>query len=508
MLEYAILLSLLLIALTLLYKWSVSSFGVWKRKGVPYDSDNLYPFVGNMKATFTRGTHIAYLIDDLYNKFKDTSEFAGFYATLQPTFIPLSAEMSCAIAIKDFSHFPDRDFHNDPNFDVLMNNISTISGPDWKYQRTKLSPTFTSGKLRGMTVAINDSCDMFINYMKKNYSGKEVDTESLIQDCIMCFIGKVVCGMNYYDIENPDPVFKKICSTFSQPSWRLSFRMILQFISPKLAIKMKFFPPYVENYFRELTVESMKAKARTQGDTKDFLQLLINLHKEDEMNNDKEGHFSMNAVIGNLFVFLLAGQETSTQAVTMLLYNLSKHPDVKHKLAKEIDTVLTTVPHELSYDDAMKKFPYLNQVLEESMRLYPLIFALNRICTKEYTVPGTDITIDVGTSVIIPVTALHRDARYWTDPDKFDPERFSPENKERIVPGSYVPFGLGPRMCIGNRLALLDMKILLIKLLHSFDVSPTERTPKEIKYDHKQPTQLKSVDKIYLQFTPRLSLLR
>ncbi|KAL1461996.1 hypothetical protein WDU94_013851 [Cyamophila willieti] len=505
MLEYAILLSLLLIVVTLLYKWSISTFDVWKKKGVPYDSQNLYPFIGNMKACFTSGTHLAYLLDDLYAKFKDKSDFAGFFATLQPTFVPLSADLAYTIAIKDFSHFPDRDFHNDPNYDILMNNISTISGPDWKYQRTKLSPTFTSGKLRGMTVAINNTCDLFINYMKKSFSGKEVDTENLIQDCIMCFIGKVVCGINYYDIENPDPVFKKICNTVNQPSWRTSLRMILNFASPRLAIKMKFFPNYVENFFRELTEQSMKAKACTQGETKDFLQLLINLHKEDEMNQNKEGHFDMNAVIGNVFVFLIAGQETSSNTVTMLLYLLSQHPDIKAKLVKEIDSVLTTIPHELTYDDAMKKFPYLNQVLDESMRIYPLIFALNRISTKEYTVPGSDITLDVGTSVMIPVRALHRDPRYWTNPDVFDPERFSPENKKNIVPGSYIPFGMGPRMCIGNRLALLDMKVLLIKLLHHFEVSPTERTPKKIKFDHKQPNMLKSLDPIYLKFTPRSS---
>lgn len=505
--EYASLLSLLLIVLTLFYTWSVRTFDHWKKRGVVFDGENLFALVGNLKACFFKKAHLADVVYSFYQRFKDKAEFGGFYVMREPTVIPLSADMTYSFLVKDFSHFYDRGFHVNENYDILCKNLFFTTGAVWKYQRTKLSPTFTSGKLRGMTTTINDTCDVFIDYMKK-FSGQEVDTQEKIGDCIMCFIGKVVCGMEYYDLENPEPIFKKICKEVNQPSLRTAFKMYLNFTSPYLSRKMKFFGQYVEDYFRKLATQSMQLKSQANGEgqrAKDFLQLITDLHEEDHINKDREGYFDMNAVIGNFFVFLIAGQETSTLTVTMLLYSLSQHPHVKQKLVDEIDAVMKTIPGEMTYDDAMKKFPYLNQVIDESQRYYPLLYALNRVCTKTYTIPGTEVTISPGTPVLIPVQALHYDPRYWTDPKKFDPDRFSAENIKKIVPGSYLPFGIGPRMCIGNRLALLDMKILLIKLLQTFQVSATPRTPKTIKFDPRQPNLMVPSEKLYLKFTLRSS---
>jgi cytochrome P450 family 9 len=115
------------------------------------------------------------------------------------------------------------------------------------------------------------------------------------------------------------------------------------------------------------------------------------------------------------------------------------------------------------------------------LRLWPPGFQTDRLCVKDYVIEPINpkekvVFVEKGTTVVIPVMALHRDPQYFSEPNKFDPERFSDENKSKIVPGSYLPFGLGPRNCIGSRFALLEIKILFFHLMSKFIILPDDET--------------------------------
>lgn len=100
-------------------------------------------------------------------------------------------------------------------------------------------------------------------------------------------------------------------------------------------------------------------------------------------------------------------------------------------------------------------FPYLDMVVSETLRMYPVLPFLDRITESDYQLPGTKLTLQAGTPVIIPMHALHMDAEYFPKPHIFDPERFSVQNKVNIKPNTYFPFGDGPRVCIGKRSCVL-----------------------------------------------------
>ena len=179
-----------------------------------------------------------------------------------------------------------------------------------------------------------------------------------------------------------------------------------------------------------------------------------------------------------LDIFLIFRYETTATLITFALYNLARNQDLQEKLHKilqesgEIDYNLTT------------SCTYLDAVIQETLRMYPPAAVMDREASEDYTLPGTEIVIPKGTDVQIPIVAIHMDPEFYPEPEMFDPERFMPENRDKLIPYTYLPFGAGPRNCIGMRFALLEAKLLLARMILSYRVSFTDKTiypPKYVK---------------------------
>ena len=154
----------------------------------------------------------------------------------------------------------------------------------------------------------------------------------------------------------------------------------------------------------------------------------------------------------------------------------------------------------LDYNTFMN-FEYLDMVVQETMRHNALVDP-QRCCSKDYTVPGTNFTIPKGMSVFIPAHGIMMDERYFANPTRFDPEHFSPENKEGRNPGTDLGFGFGARKCIGSRLALLQWKTGVAFAVQKFRILPTARTPERLELDPKSGnTQIKGG--IWIKFEER-----
>ena len=128
---------------------------------------------------------------------------------------------------------------------------------------------------------------------------------------------------------------------------------------------------------------------------------------------------------------------------------------------------------EVDYD-VLQKLPYLDMIIQESMRYYSAAVKVNRVCSKDTVING--IMIPKGTIITIPLQMIHKDPEYWPEPEKFDPERFTPEQKAKRHPYVWQPFGMGPRNCVGMRLGLMELKITLVYLIHHFTLHPCEKT--------------------------------
>ncbi|XP_047118510.1 probable cytochrome P450 6a14 [Schistocerca piceifrons] len=148
------------------------------------------------------------------------------------------------------------------------------------------------------------------------------------------------------------------------------------------------------------------------------------------------------------WVFFLGGFETSSTTVSFCLYELSRRPDIQKKLQEEVDDVMRKTNGDVTYDDIMTKMPYIEEVVNETLRMYPPGAVLNREVVQDYKLPEYDCVLEKGTKVIIPVMGLHYDRKYFRNPEEFDPEHFSVEQKASRHPYSYLPFGQGTRICI------------------------------------------------------------
>lgn len=210
--------------------------------------------------------------------------------------------------------------------------------------------------------------------------------------------------------------------------------------------------------------------------------------EESEIGKKEKGKINISDedITAQAFLFFLAGFDTISMQMSFMSHELAVNPEIQEQLRKEVDETLRKFDNVLTYE-ALLGMKYMDMVVSETLRKWTTGIATDRICTKSFTIEPKlpnekPLFIEKGTPVVLPMYAIHRDPKYYPDPEKFDPERFNDENKRKINPYTYVPFGVGPRACIGTRLALLEIKTLFCYLLAQFEIVPIEQTQIPLKF--------------------------
>lgn len=188
---------------------------------------------------------------------------------------------------------------------------------------------------------------------------------------------------------------------------------------------------------------------------------------------------SIEECASHLFLFYLAGFETSSSAAAYCLWELSRNPDKMAKLQQEIDINIATAHGQITYD-GIREMKYLDMCVKETMRLYPAALILNRICTKEYELADMHLKIPVGTPIIVSLFGIQRDEKYFPNASQFQPERFA---SKTFKENAYFPFGDGPRACIAKRMGEVMTKLAIIQLLAKFHFQTVDS--KEPEFDNR-----------------------
>lgn len=426
----------------------------WKRRGIKQKQQSF--FFGSVKGLILQNECLANVTQNYYN-FTKNEKICGLYFSYRPTLMINDPVLVRNIMIKDFQYFHDRGIYVNEEVDPLSGHLFSLSGEKWKKLRAKLTPTFTSGKLKGMFPILLDCGKTLQNFI----SNKIVTGDDIIEirDLLARFntdiIASVAFGIEVDSVNNPNADFRIIGRKIFEANFRNGIRLVLNFFIPKLnsILNLKGTDKEVEDFMMKIVKENVEYREANNVKRNDFMELLIQLKNygyckssEEEstdgsklIENDVVKKLTLNELCAQTFVFFAAGFETSSTTMSYCLYELAKNPHIQKKLQQEIDEKISN--NKISYE-IINELKYLNLCVDETLRKYPPVPILNRETTKNYTIPDTNIVIEKGTSVIIPVYALHHDPQYFPNPEKFMPERFLEKINEdgNLI---YLPFGDG-----------------------------------------------------------------
>uniref|UniRef100_A0A5S6Q3K5 Cytochrome P450 n=1 Tax=Trichuris muris TaxID=70415 RepID=A0A5S6Q3K5_TRIMR len=403
----------------------------------------------------------------------------GLYLGPQLNVVVTDLDLARDILVKNFSYFTDRShiaiLENKPMSDCLFN----LKQNEWKDVRCTVAHAFSNKIMNQMTAASLSKIRKFIDSIQSYAdSCEEFDIYKNFQVLTVDVIAQCAFALNLDGHGEVNKRFLANCRRlFDSYDFNESWLIKLSLLFPELNVLLKRCVPFAEfsKAEQELvhdlrTLLEQKRAAKLVG-SKDILQLLID-------NNDQHGrstgqrtkgiHLSDDSIVANALVFLLAGYETSSTAMGFAAWLLAKHTDVQKKLQEEIENKFPNNEN-VKELEAIQSMQYLDAVFRETLRLFPpLVLLVVRTCVKACTIRG--IRFVPGVQVLFPTYSIQRDEAFWAEAEEFKPERFLQDRKSHHQM-AWLPFGAGPRNCIGKRFAEIQFKITMIHLLRTYDLS-------------------------------------
>lgn len=458
------------------YLYMTRKFKYWKKKGITEISPPT-PFLGNFTECLLLKKAPAYFLKELYEQGKGLP-YLGFYILDKPFLLIRDREVIKNILVKDFNIFFDRYNNVDPDDRLGSNNLFFLRNPTWKIVRTKLTPFFSSGKLKKMFELMLQCGQNLDTYLESlNPKGETIEVRELTAKFTTDVIGSTAYGLDVNSFKNPDAEFRKYGKMIFHYNIIRGLEMLAFFFLPNIVrlTHRKLFGKKPTIFLRKVFWETLNYRMESGIKRNDLIDILLEL-KKNHVDQDFHGFkFDGDDLLAQAASFFTAGFETSSTTTAFALYELALQPDIQNTLRKEIVEALDQSGEKITYDTIMS-LPYLDMVISEILRMYPPLGYINRMPNKTYKVPNHDLVIEKGTPVYFPMLGLHYDSEYFPNPNKFDPERFSEENKRNIPSCVYFPFGEGPHACIGIRLGLLQIKLALVIILSKCDVTPCKET--------------------------------
>nr|CAD7462466.1 unnamed protein product [Timema tahoe] len=558
----------LTLIISALYLFLTRNFNHWKKKGIPYLKPT--PFFGNLKDIILQKQHIGEYLRTAYEKTSGEPYF-GLFAIDKPVIVAKDIDVIKNILVKDFDKFSDRSLSPVESVDPLSaKNLFGQKGLKWRHLRVKMTPTFTSGKLKKMFYLVDECAQKLTEIIEQeSVKGKPILVKETMARFTTDVIASCAFGVKSNAMTDPNSEFRKILRRIFELDVISSIKMALAFFVPSIVqtFKLKLLDETVATFVRKTLWDNVEYREKNGIVRHDFVDLLMQLRNSGEVIDDKENdhdikeNYSLTNENNKAFVFLAAGFETSSTTTTYALYELALDLDIQNKLRHEIITVLEKHDRKVTYDammemnyldmvvselegddfvaqafvflaagfetssttttyalyelaldldiqnklrheiitvlekhdrkvtyDAMMEMNYLDMVVSETLRKYPALPFLDRSAQVDYKIPGTNDILEKGTTVFIPTFGIHYDPKYYPNPEKFDPERFSAKNKNDIPKYANLPFGEGPRNCIGMRFGLMQVKTGLIHLLSKFEVNRHKETPVPVAFVTSSPT--------------------
>ncbi|XP_055540138.1 cytochrome P450 4d1-like [Wyeomyia smithii] len=368
----------------------------------------------------------------------------------------------------------------------LGKGLLISTGEKWFQRRKIITPTFHFKMLENFLEVFNSEADILVSKLKRHAGKVEFD----IYDYITLYALDSICatsmGVQIHAQDDPQNEYVIAVKQMSTFIIRRIFSVLRNFPSlfflypyakeqKQVILKLHNFTNSVIDSRRKI-LEQEKADNKVAFDISEedmyskrkltFLDLLLNVTIEGQP-------LSREDIREEVDTFMFEGHDTTTSGISFTMWNLAKYQDVQQRLYEEVIRVLgkDQTTKQLT-NMQIQQLEYLDMVVKESLRLMPPVPFIGRSLVEDMEING--ITIPAGTTITIKIYNIHRNPKVWPEPKKFDPERFSKSNESTRGPYDYIPFSAGSRNCIGQRYAMMELKVTLIKLLANYKVLPGE----------------------------------
>ena len=342
---------------------------------------------------------------------------------------------------------------------LLGKGVLTADGPDWKWQRQTAAPVFRHHDLLGFVATMAEAAERLLVQWREGASGAVRDVD---RDMTLVTFDVISHTLLPGGDEHVKPLIGRANVDYQKPlGWQMAYANfgLPSWMPHPGKLKMYFAQRWLRSAVAALVAERRARPIVTD----DLLQRLANAK-----NPETGAQMPDELLIDNLLTFFLAGHETTAKALTWTLYLLARAPDWGSRILEEVRKV---AGDDLVRPEHIDKLVITTQVLKESMRLYPPAPIMSRQATTDTEL--ADVPIRAGTQIIIPIYAIQRHRRRWPNPDHFDPTRFAPENEAKIPRYHYMPFGAGPRICIGMAFSLIEGVAILATLVRAATFATT-----------------------------------
>lgn len=348
---------------------------------------------------------------------------------------------------------------------IMGNGLVTSEGEFWKRQRKLSQPAFHRQRLEALANTMATAVEaLAVQWTAKTERGPlRTDVFGEMMRLTLGIVGQTLFGIDLTDDANELGPAITIALTRANKQAESVFPIPLWIPTP-LNVRFKRAKEVLDRIVHRIIAER-RAHGRDEGD---LLSMLMSA--SDDSGTERMTDEQLRDEVMTLF---LAGHETIATAMSWTWWLLSRHPEVAARVREEIDRELGD--RTITFAD-LPKLQYTGWVLDECMRVRPPVWIVERTAVQDDVVGGH--RIPKGTIIGASPWGLHHDPRLWDAPERFDPERFSPERSEGRHKYAYVPFGAGPRICIGNAFALMESKIIMAGLMRSFTIEIDGPAPK------------------------------
>ncbi|XP_075169601.1 cytochrome P450 6a22-like [Haematobia irritans] len=435
----------------------------------------------------TQKDHLFLVVDEIYKTLGREDKPCKVIESLINTTVILHDQNAIKeVLTSQFENFPDRGFYVN-NRDPLLVNLSRFHYDLWKPMRIKLTPAFSPAKLKYIFPTMSEVGHQFVEVLREKIGLGEnvIDMHDICKRFAIDVIGTVAFGIECNSLRNPQTEFK----VEGEKALARHFRTFTDQFAEKYSrlmqlINFKYHSKKSIDFFTKIVEETLQYRERENIKRHDFMDLLMECRNMEIENKDEHPFMSLEMMVGQVFIFFVGGYESTSAAMAQALFELSRNPRIQEKARLEVMEVKAHYDGRLTYE-SLKDLKYIKQIMQETLRKYPIVPALLRYCRHSTTLSTSSgsIAIPKDTTIMIPAYSIHNNPDIYPQPEIFYPERFDDNEMDKRPSHNFLTFGDGPRNCIAAGFGKMELLFGLATLLSNFRFSIAEKTPKEVQFN-------------------------